>query len=61
MDNRLYCVYMDDDGGFVAGLFDNINAANECYRYYACFFPMTSLIPICTDIIESEFIEPEID
>ena len=61
MSNRLYCVYMDDDGGFVAGLFDNINAAKECYKYHASYFPRTSLIQICADIIESEFIEPEID
>jgi hypothetical protein len=49
---------MDDDGGYVAGLFDNISAARECYRYYSECFPRTSLIPICTNIIESTFVEP---
>jgi hypothetical protein len=61
MNKEIYCVYMDDDGGFVAGLFDNMNAAKECYRYHATYFPRTSLITIRTDMIGSEFIEPEFD
>jgi hypothetical protein len=52
---------MDDDEGYIVGLFDNINAAKECYKYHVSYFPRTSLIPICTEIIESEFIAPDID
>ena len=59
MSNRIYCVFMDDDGGYVAGLFDNIQAAKACYRYHSSYTPWVSIFPICTEIIDSEFKEPE--
>jgi hypothetical protein len=49
---------MADDGGYVAGLFDNIHAAKACYRYHSSYTPWVSIFPICTEIIDSEFIEP---
>ena len=61
MNKEIYCVYMDDDEGYVVGLFDNINAAKECYKYHASWLPRTSLIPIFTQMIKSDFINPEID
>jgi hypothetical protein len=52
---------MDDDGGFVVGLFNNLKAAKECHVYHSDVFPGTRLIHINTECVDSEFIEPNLD
>jgi hypothetical protein len=52
---------MDDDGGFVVGLFNNLKAAQECYKYHSDYFPRTQLIHINTECVDNEFIEPDLD
>lgn len=61
MEKRLYCVHMDDDGGFVVGLFNNLKAAKECYVYHSDVFPGTRLIHINAECVDNEFIEPNLE
>jgi hypothetical protein len=54
-----WIVFIADDEGFIEGVFDNEEAANDCYKYHDSYMPLaTYMLQINPSIFKSTFTVP---
>ncbi|QWE06620.1 hypothetical protein [Polynucleobacter sp. JS-JIR-5-A7] len=54
-----WIVFIADDEGFIEGVFDNEEAANDCYKYHDSYMPLaTYMLRINPAIFQSTFTIP---
>lgn len=60
--NLLWIVFVGDDDGFIGGIFDNEDAADECYKYYCSHMSSdTHIFSIDPENFKSNFVAPQFE
>ena len=56
MHKNLYCIFDSDDDGFIEGVFDNEQAANQCFNFHSTYLRNLYFLKIDLTKVEEKFV-----